>query len=273
MRKRDDGFHDIETVFYPVNWKDAIEYLPVEKTSIEILGRALEGNPADNFVLKAYNALVEVKALPPLHFKLLKNIPAGAGLGGGSANAAATLKKLDADFEIGLSDDALAKLALNIGSDCPFFLQDQTCVATGRGEVLKPIEVDLSKHWLMVIFPDVHVNTAWAYKTFAQRNLYSNVQNDFHQGGQVVETLKQPVETWKENLANDFEQIVFEAHPALSEVKKALYKQGAVYASLSGSGSSLFGIFETKPDESELANVLKVKPENIWVEKGRSFSA
>lgn len=267
VRKRDDGFHDIETIFYPVGWRDAIEYLPAGKTLIEILGRELEGNPNDNFVLKAYNALVELKPLPPLHFKLLKNIPAGAGLGGGSANAAATLKQLNTDFEINLSGEALAKLALSIGSDCPFFLQNKPCVATGRGEVLKAIDVDLSNYWIVVVFPNVHVNTAWAYKTFAQRNLYANVESD------LVEIVKQPIDTWKENLINDFEQIVFNAHTTLSEMKTALYELSAVYASLSGSGSSLFGIFKSKPDERVLANVLKVEQENIWVEKGVTFSA
>jgi len=265
VRKRHDGFHDIETVFYPVGWKDAIEFLPGHETNIEILGRTFDGNASDNYVLRAYNALAKKHPLPKLHFKLLKNVPAGAGLGGGSANAALTLKQLNDSFEIGLVENELSELTQSIGSDCAFFLRGVPCLATGRGEKLEPVEVDLSGYWLFVLFPEIHVNTAWAYKTFAQRGRYYNSEIP------LTEIIHQGVDAWKVGLINDFEDVVFDVHPALEKIKTDLYENGAVYASLSGSGSALFGWFEQKPDGAMLCKTLGIKPENHWLEPGRRF--
>jgi 4-diphosphocytidyl-2-C-methyl-D-erythritol kinase len=262
IEKRADDFHNIETIFYPVNWKDAIEYLPAKETSIEVLGRKLESSPNDNYVIRAYNALKKNYDLPNLQFKLLKNVPAGAGLGGGSANAAATLLQLNKDFQLNISQNDLVEMAASIGSDCAFFLDNSPSHATGRGEILETVKVDLKNYWLLILFPNVHVDTSWAYQTFAQKK---DIYNDVEQSLQAI--IHQPVSTWKNSLRNDFEALVFEAQPHLEKVKSALYQSGAVYSSLSGSGSSLFGLFGEKPDAVKIAESLEIGSNDWWLEQ------
>ena len=259
LRKRDDGFHDIETIFYSVPWHDAIEYQPSDKTSIEILGRTLDGAAEDNTVIKAYRLLKQKHDLPPLHFMLLKNVPSGAGLGGGSANAAAVLKKLNEDFAFNLSENDLTTHAATIGSDCAFFIRDKPCVATGRGEKMTSVEVELKGRWLLVIYPNVHVNTAWAYRTFSQAGKYNQ------SNATLTDVIHQGVETWKQDLRNDFEDVVFAAHPQLQKIKEHLYDVGAIYAAMSGSGSALFGLFDEKPDEESIGAALGITPLNRFL--------
>jgi len=238
-RKRADGFHDIETVFYPVACCDALELIAAPNQAGSSIftstGLKVDGNAADNLCIKAYNLLKkDFPSLPAVQIHLHKVIPMGAGLGGGSADAAFMLKMLDQKFKLQVPEEKLAAYALQLGSDCPFFLTNKPAYATGRGELLEPIAVDLSPYSIVLINPGIHVNTGLAFsKLTPALPAYS-----------LKEIILQPVDTWKDRVNNDFEKSVFEMHPAVGEVKDFLYQQGAIYASMSGSGSTVFGIFE-----------------------------
>lgn len=237
LGKRDDGFHNLETVFYPVPFKDALELIPSTNTDIEFTttGLAVDGTAADNLCVKAYHLLkIDFPELPAVKIHLHKAIPLGAGLGGGSADAAFMLKLLNEKFKLNLSTDQLISYALQLGSDCPFFIINKPCLATGRGEMLEEIAVDLSAYKIVLINPGIHINTGWAFSNISPAQPARSIKEIIHQ----------PVNTWKDELKNDFESAVFTAHPAIKEIKEALYTQGAVYAAMSGSGSTVFGIFE-----------------------------
>lgn len=237
LGKRDDGFHNLETVFYPVPFKDALELIPSTNTGIEFTatGLAVDGNAADNLCVKAYHLLKkDFPEIPTIKIHLHKAIPLGAGLGGGSADAAFMLKLLNEKFKLNLSTDQLINYALQLGSDCPFFIINKPCLATGRGEMLEEIAVDLSAYKIVLINPGIHINTGWAFSNITPAQPARSIK----------EIIQQPVNTWKDELKNDFESAVFTAHPAIKEIKEALYTQGAVYAAMSGSGSTVFGIFE-----------------------------
>lgn len=237
LGKRDDGFHNLETVFYPVPFKDALELIPSTNTGIEFTatGLAVDGNAADNLCVKAYHLLKkDFPEIPTIKIHLHKAIPLGAGLGGGSADAAFMLKLLNEKFKLNLSTDQLINYALQLGSDCPFFIINKPCLATGRGEMLEEIAVDLSAYKIVLINPGIHINTGWAFSNISPAQPARSIK----------EIIQQPVNTWKDELKNDFESAVFTAHPAIKEIKEALYTQGAVYAAMSGSGSTVFGIFE-----------------------------
>jgi 4-diphosphocytidyl-2-C-methyl-D-erythritol kinase len=241
LGKREDGFHNLETVFYPVAFKDALELLPSPNTEIEFTatGLAVDGNAADNLCVKAYHLLKkDFPELPAVKIHLHKAIPLGAGLGGGSANAAFMLKLLNEKFKLNLSTDQLINYALRLGSDCPFFIINKPCFATGRGEVLEEISLDLSAYKIVLINPGIHINTGWAF---------SNITPALPEKS-IKEIIQQPISNWKEDLKNDFETAVFAAHPAIKEIKEALYAQGAAYAAMSGSGSTVFGIFNSPVD-------------------------
>jgi 4-diphosphocytidyl-2-C-methyl-D-erythritol kinase len=245
VSKRADGFHDLETVFYPVPINDVLEIVQQqhETTDVEFTatGLPIEGAASDNLCTKAYYLLKnDFPALPPVKIHLHKVIPMGAGLGGGSADGAFTLKMLNEKFQLGLSTDQLLNYALQLGSDCPFFLLNQPSFAAGRGEELGPVDVDLSAYRLVVIYPGVHINTAWAFSQLRPNKPLKPLK----------EVINQPITTWKAELVNDFEQAVFEAHPEIKSIKENLYAQGAVYASLSGSGSAVYGIFQKDKDVS-----------------------
>ena len=237
LGKRDDGFHNLETVFYPVPFKEALELIPSTNTGIEFTatGLAVDGNAADNLCVKAYHLLKkDFPEIPTIKIHLHKAIPLGAGLGGGSADAAFMLKLLNEKFKLNLSTDQLINYALQLGSDCPFFIINKPCLATGRGEMLEEIAVDLSAYKIVLINPGIHINTGWAFSNITPAQPARSIK----------EIIQQPVNTWKDELKNDFESAVFTAHPAIKEIKEALYTQGAVYAAMSGSGSTVFGIFE-----------------------------
>ena len=237
LGKRDDGFHNLETVFYPVPFKEALELIPSTNTGIEFTatGLAVDGNAADNLCVKAYHLLKkDFPEIPTIKIHLHKAIPLGAGLGGGSADAAFMLKLLNEKFKLNLSTDQLINYALQLGSDCPFFIINQPCLATGRGEMLEEIAVDLSAYKIVLINPGIHINTGWAFSNISPAQPARSIKEIIHQ----------PVNTWKDELKNDFESAVFTAHPAIKEIKETLYSQGAVYAAMSGSGSTVFGIFE-----------------------------
>lgn len=235
INKRDDGFHDLETVFYPIAFHDALESVKTASFSFIQTGISINGSADDNLCVKAFHHLKKnIPRLPSVHIHLHKAIPMGAGLGGGSADAAFTLKLLNEQFDLKLSREQLISYAVALGSDCPFFIINQPCFATGRGEVLHEINIDLSAYSFLLINPGIHINTAWAFSQLRIRDHHHSIK----------EVIKQPIHTWKELLTNDFEDIVFNTHPSLLQIKQDLYQHGAVYASMSGSGSTLYGIFE-----------------------------
>ena len=234
LAKRADGYHELETVFYPIAVSDALEILPAANLTMTQSGIAVPGDPAQNLCLKAYHLLKkDFPTLPAVQMHLHKNIPMGAGLGGGSSDGTAALMILNQQFTLGLNDQQLIAYASQLGSDCPFFVYNKACHATGRGEVLTPIQLDLSNYQFLLVHPGVHIATAWA---FQQLNPHIKSES-------IQAIIEKPITDWKNYLINDFEAPVFKAEPTLSVIKDQLYQLGAIYASMSGSGSSLFGIF------------------------------
>ena len=239
LRKRQDKFHDLETVFYPVPLQDALEIVSNDKTgkdiSIDITGLSIDGDEEQNICVKAYRLLKQdFPQLPFVKLHLHKVIPTGAGLGGGSADGAFTLLLLNGKFNLQLSEEDLIRYALQLGSDCPFFIKNKACFATGRGESLQPIDLDLSSYKIVLVNPGIHVATGWAFS-----QLTPNEQRP-----SLLSAILQPIATWKKALTNDFEEPIFLKYPEIGQVKEELYRQGAVYASMSGSGSTVFGLFE-----------------------------
>jgi 4-diphosphocytidyl-2-C-methyl-D-erythritol kinase len=237
VSKRLDGYHNLETIFYPIQLSDALEMVVSEKTQITFSGLTIDGNPNDNLVLKAYHLFKNDFDLPPVKFHLHKVIPFGAGLGGGSADAAFALKMLNDTFQIGLNTVQLEKYAAKLGADCPFFVQNKPTFATGIGNKFQPIDLDLSKYRIVILKPEIKVSTKDAY------------QNIIPQQPQISlpKLIIKPVSEWNNQVVNDFEKSVFRNFSKLSEYKELLYKLGAEYVSMSGSGSSFFGLFRHLP--------------------------
>ncbi|MBR8703388.1 4-(cytidine 5'-diphospho)-2-C-methyl-D-erythritol kinase [Porphyromonas levii] len=237
LRKRADGYHDLQTLLYPIPLRDSLEILPADRMRYDF---GTWGEPAeDNLVVRAYRMIQEVRPeLPPVEIILRKRVPTGAGLGGGSSDATNMLMLLNRQFQLGLSYDDLHPLATRLGADCPFFLRDEPQMAEGIGEVLTPYGVDLSGKVLTLLLSDIHVSTAEAY---------GGVQ-PHEQGEDVAEALQLPLDQWRHRLVNDFEPHIFAHHPTLAEGKEMLYRAGAIYAAMSGSGSTLFGISEQPLD-------------------------
>lgn len=235
LRKREDGFHDLETVFFPINLQDALEIIPSPNTTqITVTGIAA-GNPENNLCLKAYLLLrKDYPHLPEVNIHLHKAIPIGAGLGGGSADAAFMLQLLNEKFNLHIPSDKMFDYALQLGSDCSFFLLNKPCLATRRGEVLEPINIPLSGYKILLINPGIHISTAEAFKKIKPAIPAKKIKD----------IILQPIETWKEELSNDFENYVFERYPLIKKIKEDFYKAYAVYAAMSGSGSTIFGIFK-----------------------------
>lgn len=241
LGKREDGYHNIETVFYPLQLKDALEIIPSTAIEFTATGLPVDGNTADNLCVKAYHLLKkDFPQLPFIKIHLHKVIPMGAGLGGGSADAAFMLKLINDKFKLSLSTSKLLNYALELGSDCPFFIINKPCIATSRGEKMEEINIDLSAYKIILINPGIHINTGWAFSQLSQ--WYEPL------GKSIKEIIQQPIESWKNELLNDFEKSVFAAHPQIKEIKEILYRQGALYAAMSGSGSTVFGIFESDTD-------------------------
>ncbi|HVY73504.1 MAG TPA: 4-(cytidine 5'-diphospho)-2-C-methyl-D-erythritol kinase [Puia sp.] len=234
VSKRPDGFHNIETVFYPIPLVDVLEIVPASNLSLTITGLALEGNEESNLVSRAYRLLKQdYHEITPLAIHLHKHIPAGAGLGGGSSDAAHMLRMLNTYFKLNISEGRLAQYALKLGSDCPFFIKPAPAFASGRGEMLKPIQLDLSNYSILLVHPEIHISTPWAFSQITPGK-----------PAKAISTLiDSPPATWRDQLLNDFERPVFNQYPQLKQIKEDLYKAGAVYASLSGSGSTLYGLF------------------------------
>ena len=242
---RADGYHNLETLFYPVNIKDALEV--IEHTAVKAppvqwstSGLPIPVEMEHNLCLKAFRLIKnDFPNIPPIKLHLHKNIPMGAGLGGGSADAAFTLCLINDKFNLGISKQKLQEYALQLGSDCPFFLINQPSLAKGRGEVLTEFKVDLSGYKLLVVNPGIPINTAWAF---------SKIKIAHEQREPIDQILQIPVTEWKKQLVNDFEKPVFSSFPEIGKLKDLLYQNGALYASMSGSGSSVFGIFEAQKE-------------------------
>ena len=240
--KRDDGYHDLQTIFYPVCLCDALEYIePEEQLKEDIL--VVTGNidpfpQEDNITIKALGIMRRKRSIPHLRIHLHKAIPVGAGLGGGSSDASAFIKSLNRFFNLDLTSDELLSIAAETGSDCPFFIFGTPAYATGRGEILTPAEPVNGDWWLLLVGPDIHVSTAEAYRGCEPYKSDTDLISIFNSG----------VENWKGNMVNDFEKSVFKRYPLLGEIKEMIYNSGAIYASMSGSGSSIYGLFREKPD-------------------------
>lgn len=233
--KRSDGYHDLETVFFPIQIKDAIEVIENKEFKFSTSGLPIEGDQEKNLCVKAYRLLKkDFPQLPKVEMHLHKTIPMGAGLGGGSSNGAFTLKLLNKKFGLSLSEKQLMNYALQLGSDCPFFILNKPCFATGRGEILEEITLDLSAFKIIIVHPGIHVSTALAFSIIKPAIPKRSIE----------EIIQQSIETWKEELKNDFEEPVFAQHPEIKNIKTELYNAGAIYSSMSGSGSAVYGIFE-----------------------------
>jgi 4-diphosphocytidyl-2-C-methyl-D-erythritol kinase len=239
--KRPDGYHDIETVFYPVNLCDALEFVASPEGAVmdtmTLTGIELPGNSEDNLVLKALEILRKKYPVPYLRIHLHKSIPAGAGLGGGSSDAACMLRSINKTFNLHLSPDELQTYAASLGSDSPFFINCQPSFASGRGEILRPVTIFLNGLYLVLVNPGIMISTMEAYG-----NCVPAVPEK-----SLFETFRYPVSKWKELVFNDFEKTIFISHPEIKSIKQALYGSGAVYSSMSGSGSTVYGIFYEKP--------------------------
>jgi 4-diphosphocytidyl-2-C-methyl-D-erythritol kinase len=241
LGKRPDGFHDLQTIFYPVRLRDALEIFETTDNTLSFTSSGLktDGSDEDNLCVRAYRLLKkDFPDLPGFGIHLLKHIPMGAGLGGGSADASFMLRMINQKYRLKLTADQLSNYALTLGSDCPFFLINQPCLATGRGEILDPVEIDLSHYCILLINPGIHVNTGWAFKSLQIKDNHKDLKS----------IINRPVKEWRDEMRNDFEEPVFKEHPEIGKLKQDLYDAGAIFASLSGSGSTVFGIFEKKPD-------------------------
>ncbi len=237
IEKRKDGFHNIESVFVPINWTDEIEIIAANQTKFTSTGIEIPGDASDNLCLKAYYLLKLKYNLPEVNIHLRKNIPIGAGLGGGSSDAAFVLKGLNQVFDLKIKDDELEDFARMLGSDCAFFIRNQAVLATDKGDIFHPISVQLKSYYIVLVYPNIHVNTAAAYHGIKAKKADYDLKH-------IIEL---PINDWKRFIRNDFESTVFKKIPQLFSLKSYLYDKGAVYASMSGSGSTVYGIFESIP--------------------------
>ena len=237
LRKRPDGYHDIATVMFPVDWCDILEIVPAAgaDTTLSVSGRAVDCPPEKNLVMKAYRALDARVELPPVDIFLHKVIPDGAGLGGGSSDAAFTLTALNSLFSLGLEKDELAEIAAGIGADCPFFIYNRPMLATATGTDLAPFPLSLAGYTAAIVKPPVSVPTAAAYAAVSPCDSGTPL-------AEVLMAEPNPVR-WQGLVKNDFERSVFLSRPEIAGIKAGLLDAGAVYAAMSGSGSAVFGIF------------------------------
>ncbi len=236
--KRTDGYHNLETIFYPVPLTDVLEFIVSEnKNTIHVSGTDLKISANENICIKAYNLLSTDYELPSLDIYLHKNIPNGAGLGGGSADASFFLKELNNFFNLKIPDKKLMDFAGQLGADCPFFIHNKSVYASGTGTIFDEIKLDLSLYYIVIVKPDFSISTPEAFK-----NIVPSIPDI-----SLKELIKKPVKEWKNFIKNDFEHSLFPKYPQLSELKQKLYDLGAVYASMSGSGSAIYGLFTEKP--------------------------
>jgi len=248
VERRPDGYHNLETVFYPIQIKDALEVYPMDEQfpsatdcDLKVTNIQIDGDEQRNLVVRAYYLLKQdFPTLPRIHAHLYKGIPTQAGMGGGSSDCGFMILLLNELFHLGLSDEQMIGYAARLGADCAFFILNRPCYAEGIGEKLEPIALDLSGWYLAVVRPAIPVPTREAFSLITPRHPERNCRD----------IVMQPVETWRDELINDFEHSVFTLHPEIGAIKEQLYEMGAVYAAMSGSGSSLFGLFREHVDLS-----------------------
>lgn len=237
LNKREDGYHNLETIMFQLPFYDVLEIVPSESFTFTSSGIPIDANPSQNLCVKTYNALKNRFDLSPVNIHLHKNIPMGGGLGGGSSDATYVLKGLNELFELNLTTTQLQEISAELGSDCPLFVETAPQLATGRGEILEPIAVNLSGYYLKLVNIGIHVSTQLAFSSVS-----------FSNEGESLRTLiQQPIENWKNTIKNGFESSVFAKFPELNTLKSKLYDEGAVYAAMSGSGSTLFAIYKNEP--------------------------
>jgi 4-diphosphocytidyl-2-C-methyl-D-erythritol kinase len=242
LEKRPDGYHNIESIFYPVGWCDALEAIPMAgsgKIELHLSGIPVPGRTNDdNLCVKLYRLLLKKYKLPSLKVWLHKTIPIGAGLGGGSSDAAHFMKMLNEMCDLKLSTDEMKEYVGSLGSDCVFFIENRPVVAFNRGDVTEAISLDLSSYYIALVYPDTQISTPFAYSLISPKQCEDSLKN-------IVDV---NIPNWKDCVFNDFEEPLFAKFPVIAEVKESLYKQGALYAAMTGSGSAVYGIFDKKID-------------------------
>ena len=248
LSRREDGYHNLETIFYSLAIRDALEVVEADQMKFTSSGLEIPGDAMDNLCLKAYYLLSKDYKLPPVHIHLHKNIPIGAGLGGGSADASFFIRLINQKFELGMDALQMEGYASKLGSDCAFFIQNKPAIAVGKGDQLQTINLDLSSYFIMLVMPQVQVSTSDAYRGVRPATMASS----------LADLIKLPIEAWRVAIKNDFEPSVFLQYPIISEIKSKLYSAGALYACMSGSGSSVFGIFEKELKLPDLEQYNKV---------------
>ena len=241
-RKRDDSYHEIETCMLPIPFTDILEIIPQPEFQFLQTGITVDGDIASNLCVLAFRLMQSEFNVPNVYMHLRKQIPMGAGLGGGSADAAYVIKAINLLFNLNCSNEQMKDLAAQLGSDCPFFIEEGAQLAKGRGEVLSPLSLSLDGYWLKLINPGIHVST---------KEAYSGIQFTAEPRMPLEEVLSLSIADWKDSLVNDFERSIFPNHEEIRRIKEQLYNEGALYASMSGSGSTVFGIFKEKPQKTE----------------------
>lgn len=240
LNRRDDGYHNLETIFYPVNIKDALEVQESSEMMFETSGIEIPGYANENLCLRAYDFLSEDFDLPPVHIHLHKNIPIGAGLGGGSSDAAFFIKLINEKFGLAMDAWQMQSYCRRLGADCSFFIENKPLFAKGKGDEFEDVEVDLSRYHVALVMPPVHVSTGEAYRGVKPAKPVNSLKD----------LIKLPVTDWNCNINNDFEPHILRAHPQIRLVKMTMLEEGALFTLMSGSGASVYGIFENKPDLS-----------------------
>jgi 4-diphosphocytidyl-2-C-methyl-D-erythritol kinase len=244
VEKRPDGYHNLETVFYPIQWQDSLEIIESndnQEFTLTLSGLTVEGSLQENIIYKAYQLIKQTRSISNIKVHLHKVIPMGAGLGGGSSNGAVFINLLNKKFNLGMTLDEKLNVAKQLGSDCSFFIEQQPVFASGKGDEFEPVQIDLSGYYILLVYPGIHSNTKVAYAGVTPQQPKLNIKGILN---------NHVIEEWKQLLLNDFEASVFKAFPEIEKLKHQLYENGAVYACMSGSGSTVFGIFNTKPSLS-----------------------
>jgi 4-diphosphocytidyl-2-C-methyl-D-erythritol kinase len=249
IEKRPDGFHNIASCFYPVGWSDVLEIIPASELSFSSSGIEIPGDPTQNLCLKAYELLRRDFNLPPVAMHLLKIVPIGAGMGGGSVDAAFALKLLNTTFQLSLSTFDLQNYARKLGSDCAFFIENKPLFCYEKGDQFADVSLTLKGKYIVLVYPNLHISTAEAYGGVKPQRPDVN----------LTEALQRPVSEWRHCIQNDFEHGLFAKYPILPKIKDQLYENGALYASMTGSGSTIYGIFEKVTD---LQNIFA--PYTVW---------